>query len=718
MPHAFTFFRAGGFDQVRLQSAADLVHLGELDRKLWAALACPVKGLEFDERTLQLIDSDGDGRVRAPELLAAVAWTCARLNDPWAISARRERLPLAAISTAKPDNAALLGCARRVLERVGTPGASDIGVADIAGAAGELAKTAFNGDGVMPSGSANDARLAQAITDILTTRPAVRDSSGADGLDRVGLAGFVGEATAWLAWWDAGAAQAAHLPLGDRTPAAAAAVAAVRAKVDDWFLRNAAAAFDARAAAQLSRSEAEWAALAVRDLASATVELAGFPLAGVRAGAALALHAGINPAWSAAIATLHRDAIVPLLGERSELSEADWRTVCNRLDGYRTWSASEPHPAIGRLGAARVRELLDPAVQAGLQQLFAKDLEVQPEFAALGDLERLVRFHRDLFCLLNNFVALSDLYDPAHPAIFQSGTLYLDGRASQLCVEVGDMARHGLLAGRSNAFLVYADCMRAGVKRTVCAAMTNGDAQGLFVGRNGLFIDRKGQDWDATVVKVVENPISIREAFWSPYKRVVRFVEDFAAKRAAEADKASDAKLQGATAAVAVAAPSEAQAKPKIDVGTVAALGVAVGGITTALGLMLNAFFGLGWLIPLGVVGLILAISGPSMVLAWLKLRTRSVGPILDANGWAVNGNARINIPFGAALTALASLPLDAKRIVGDPYAEKRSPWRLYVLLVLVLCGATWSGLDRWIHGSWWCERLVAVPVEAPVEKK
>ncbi|HAT10093.1 MAG TPA: hypothetical protein DCS97_05770, partial [Planctomycetes bacterium] len=152
---------------------------------------------------------------------------------------------------------------------------------------------------------------------------------------------------------------------------------------------------------------------------------------------------GLNPAWSAAIATLQRDAIVPLLGERSELTEADWRSVCGRLAAYRDWSAGEPHPAVGKLGAVRVRALLDPAVQAGLQGLFAKDREVQPEFAALGDLERLVRYHRDLFCLLNNFVALSDLYDPAYPAIFQSGTLYLDGRASQLCVEVGDMARHG-----------------------------------------------------------------------------------------------------------------------------------------------------------------------------------------------------------------------------------------------------------------------------------
>jgi len=65
-PHRWRFFRCGGFDQVRLDSADDLRHLAELDQKLWAVLGCPTAGLEFDERTLAMIDTDGDGRIRSP----------------------------------------------------------------------------------------------------------------------------------------------------------------------------------------------------------------------------------------------------------------------------------------------------------------------------------------------------------------------------------------------------------------------------------------------------------------------------------------------------------------------------------------------------------------------------------------------------------------------------------------------------------------------------
>ena len=125
---------------------------------------------------------------------------------------------------------------------------------------------------------------------------------------------------------------------------------------------------------------------------------------------------------------------------------------------------------------------------------------------------------------------------------------------------------------------------------------------------------------------------------------------------------------------------------------------VAVGGIATFLSSILAMFFGLGIWMPVGFLGLLLAISGPSMLIAWLKLRQRNVGPILDANGWSVNALARINVPFGAALTQVAVLPKGARRQLRDPFAEKRRPWGLYlILLALLAVAALWyfGYLDR-----------------------
>ena len=36
--HTWRFFRIGGFDQVSIETGADLLSLKELDQKLWAAL--------------------------------------------------------------------------------------------------------------------------------------------------------------------------------------------------------------------------------------------------------------------------------------------------------------------------------------------------------------------------------------------------------------------------------------------------------------------------------------------------------------------------------------------------------------------------------------------------------------------------------------------------------------------------------------------------------
>ena len=100
--HTWNFFRTGGLDQVALTTAEDLLALGQLDQKLWVALSCPVKGLELDEKTLALIDTDGDGRIRVPELLAAVKWAASRLRDPAALLRGDDALPLAAIADATP----------------------------------------------------------------------------------------------------------------------------------------------------------------------------------------------------------------------------------------------------------------------------------------------------------------------------------------------------------------------------------------------------------------------------------------------------------------------------------------------------------------------------------------------------------------------------------------------------------------------------------------
>src|SRR5216117_3697369 len=113
--HTWKFFRAGGFDQVRLQNGADLMALDQLDQKLWVALACPTRGIEFNAKTLDLIDTDKDGRIRAPEIIAATRWAGSCLKNPDDLLQSSPSLPVNAINDATPEGMQLLASAQQIL---------------------------------------------------------------------------------------------------------------------------------------------------------------------------------------------------------------------------------------------------------------------------------------------------------------------------------------------------------------------------------------------------------------------------------------------------------------------------------------------------------------------------------------------------------------------------------------------------------------------------
>lgn len=228
----------------------------------------------------------------------------------------------------------------------------------------------------------------------------------------------------------------------------------------------------------------------------------------------------------------------------------------------------------------------------------------------------------------------------------------------------------------------------------IVAALTNGDIDNLVVGRNALFYDRDGNDWDASVIKIVENPISIRQAFWSPYRRVAKFIEKQINKFASEQDDkvhSQATKNIEELPAKVVATPATAP-PPPFDigkfVGIFAAIGLALGAIGTALASVVSGFLGLvWWKIPFALLGLLLLISGPSMIIAFFKLRKRNLAPLLDANGWAINANAIVNIHFGNTLTNLATLPDGAKINLNDPFTKQSRPLYQTVLLISIPIG-------------------------------
>lgn len=715
--HVWEFARTGGVDQVLIRRGEDIAHIGQLDRKLWVALACPVQGLEFDSRTLALIDTNNDGRIRPPELIAACEWACGELRDAQRLITGGDTLSPDDIA----DRSTLQAEARRILRIVGKDEAAALTLEDVTGRSELLASLRFNGDGVITPATAEDDSVRTVIERIIQTQGGVADRSGAMGIQRAQAEAFFQQAHALADWQARAVSDDATMPLGEATLAAAAALDAVEAKVDDFFARCSVAAFDPQAVPALNPAAAAYDALAGSAIDTHSPALAALPLAPVAPGRTLPMAGRVNPAWAGALTQLRERAVAPLLGEALEaIDEGQWALLRERLAPCRRWLASRPPTRLGSASDTPPDKLETwLAAEAAVLALLTQDEAEEAHNQRLVDLERLLRFKRDLYRLLRNFVSFEDFY-ARRGAIFQAGRLYLDGRSCDLVVRVADAKKHAMLAGLAKTCLAYCECTRGKDKQTIVAAFTAGDTDFLFVGRNGVFYDREGKDWDATITQLIDNPTSVAQAFVAPYKKFIRLVEEQVAKRAAASEATAQASLSSVATTVATAdkavppvTAGQPAALPKlpgrIDVGTVAALGVAMGSISAVLVAMFTKFVDLGPWIPIALVGVVVAISGPSMLIAWIKLRQRSLGPILDASGWAINGRMKVSVRLGGSLSRMAKLPPGAKRVLQDPYADRSSGW-LVGLGVLVVAGA----LTVWAWRTGWLERHLPQAVQPP----
>jgi hypothetical protein len=713
--HAWKFFRAGGFDQAQIDNGADLLALKELDQKLWVALSCPTRGIEFDNRTLDLIDHDKDARVHANEILGAIAWTGSLLTDPDLMTNGLPSLALADINDSGEEGRQVLASSQYILRYLGKPDAAEISLADVADIEKLVTSLDFNGDGLISARQIKDTKLRSTVEDIIRYQGSAADMNGEPGINQEISDAFFAEIAAWQHWQSRGDSDTDIRFLGEATRDAAAAFHEIEGKVEDYFTRCALAAYDSRAAVPLSRSAEDYQSIAAQTLSAMNTDIANFPLATVEPDKPLPLGSGVNPAWQKQMDVLRDLVIAPLFGKKESLEASEWTALRAKFAAFDAWQAAKPACKAEELGKKRILEIFESGHQEAIGDLLSQDRAVESEVKAIRLVEKLLRLKRDLFNLVNNFVSFRSFYTGRDKAIFQLGTLYLDGRSCDLCVRVDDIAKHAEFASTSGLYLAYCECVRNGgaEKMSIAAAFTAGDSDFLMVGRNGIFYDRKGQDWDATIVRIVDHSISIRQAFWSPYKKLARFINEQLQKLAASKAVATDQKLIKAameTSAPAAPGTPPPPPKPPFDVGKFAgifaAIGLALGAIGGVLASLVSGILGLKlWQIPLAIIGLMLLISGPAMVVAWFKLKKRNLGPLLDANGWAINARARINISFGTSLTKLGYLPEGSRRSLADPYADKKPVWPYFFLTAGVIVA---------LIILWYLGIFAAQPIDTP----
>ena len=699
--YPWNYENIGGSTRVKITTGADIAHLDQLDPKMWTVLSCPSTGLEIEEKSLKYIDTDNDGRIRVNDIVATAKWMTEAIKNADLLLRGADSFDIEQFNQEDAEGKKLYNSSRQILANLGKEG-NVITLADTADIAAIFAKTRFNGDGIITGLTTNDLDEKAAIAAIVKTVGSATDRSGESGVNTELIEKFYQALADYTAWQ----AAAVEAPYGADTDKAIETYNALDAKVKDYFVRAKLAAFAPESTAKLDVQTALIETISADNLTGKTDEIASYPLARITDKAELPVDAAINPAWAAQFKTL----VAIVKPTEKTFTEASWAAIGAAFAAYNAWKAAKKGAEVEALGMETIQKLIADDKKQALLDLVAQDTALKEEAESIEMVNKFLHVYRDFYRLLRNFITFHDFYDKNKKvsAIFQSGRLIIDQRECRMCMKVTDMAKHNSMAATSGMFLVYCDCTSkfSPAKQTIVASVTVGDIGDLIVGKNAIYYDNSGMVWDAVITKIIDNPISVGQAFWSPYRRMATAIENLINKSAADKDAAMmkdmTAKINAAPTAAPAAGDAKAAPQP-FDIGKfagiTAAFGMAIGMIGTAVTALFKGIFALKWWQLLSAfIGIILVISGPAMVMAWMKLRRRNIAPLLNANGWAVNAASKISIPFGETLTDIARFP---KLKLKDPYAKKGMPaWKKWVIslasLVVLLAGLWLVNLFAW----------------------
>jgi len=702
-----TFERFGRSYHLRIRSAEQLRSVLDLDEALWVATVAPISRLNCDETFLKLVDFDDNGLVIPCEMREAIEWLFHVLKDRSRLAEACDSVALDAINADDPEGRIIRQSALKMLTRLEATETDEISVAQIRQLKSQVEASPVSEAGVVIPAATDDPGLTTLISDVLGTVGGVPHPSGEQGVNEEKLDAFLAAARALLTWQAAaaipdGQSSTQIMPLGTKTPTAYAAYTALRDKVDQYFAQCQALALDPKLAEHLGHTAAALEQVDFDSPEAIAALLKESPLAPARPDGVLDLDGPINPYYRQASAALKSQVLQPILGASAKLPRKGWDQVNAAFAAHRAWVEAKAGAEVEPLGEEKLRQYLDGPTPQALRTLAAQSRDTALVLDNIRVVEKLALYHRWLLPLANNFVSFPELYHPSRLAMFERGSLVMDGRWFCLCVDADDRAAHSKVAKASNMFVLYLEARRSGTDQVhrLAVPVTSGSRGNLYVGKRGVFIDIHGSQWDARVVQIIENPVSLTEALVAPFTRLGRFVGGKIESLTSVAEKRMESLAGKAVSGVqttaqqaASAAAAQSRMAANVSAGrrdmlmgvgiAGAALGSAFAFITKTLSTVT------WWKILIGLGGVVLAVILPTVLVAVVKLRRRDLSSILEGSGWAVNARMRLSRGLSRFFTRRPPYPKGAR---GTP--AKR---RLVALIVVLLIAAVAAVGIHWL---------------------
>src|SRR4051812_27211990 len=225
----------GGFYQLVVDTEEDLKQIDQLDPARWAATSAPIRDLHCDPAFLAFVDTSGTGRIRVQEVLAARDWLFARMKTRRRTEERTDELLIGDVDTDNPDGVKLRHAAEHVVKELKLADVTRLKLADVRSYRAGYTRMLANGDGVVPP-ALLPTEVADFAREVMSVVGGAPDASGESGVGEAQLSRFVEGGKAFLQWKAKPAQSPEIVPLGPDTEAALAAVKALDAKIEEYFL--------------------------------------------------------------------------------------------------------------------------------------------------------------------------------------------------------------------------------------------------------------------------------------------------------------------------------------------------------------------------------------------------------------------------------------------------------------------------------------------------
>ncbi|MCL5098091.1 MAG: hypothetical protein M1608_11310 [Candidatus Omnitrophica bacterium] len=703
------FRRQGGAWQLCLESIADLRHALELDDALWVANSAPVATLAVDPVFLSWLDQDGDGRIREDAVREAIRWFLDHLQAEPLGRPGDTTLAFEAIRPEGPESAHLHAAARKVARRFGNAGAQTVSLDQVRQIMRQVEQGGLDRPGlVRPEAAASDG-VRQLIEDVLGTLASSGANPPPSAITIEQLEQFLVDTRDFLGWLDESQLPDSQtrtplMPLGAATMPAFDLFAKLTPRLDPYFTLCDAVRFNLARAnksapATESGSPPDW-----NDPNAVREQMERAPVAWPTPDGKLNFETAINPLCRETLEAFRREVLEPLLGGPVfQLDAAQWQQVKRTFAPHVEWRSRQPATPASRIPAERLRRYLgQPELADRVRALIADSHGTAFDLENLRRLEKLLLFQAYLLRLTNSFVNFSDLYHPEHRALFEMGTLVMDGRRFTFSVKVVDRALHARFSNASNMFVLYAEIIgdRGTILYEVAVPVTGGVKGTLQADKWGTFIDCNGRMLNAHIVQTVENPVSLREAIAAPFKRLGGALMARFGEKTAEQEK----KLETLTTQTIVGAvPPASQAGQRTGTpilanpgGILAGGGIAIAALGSSLAFITSTLSRLDWTTILAsLLGAAAAVIVPVALVAMVKLAGRDLSCMLEGSGWGINARMALTRTLAGTFTRRPT-PL----FVALKAHTRRRLWWLLLVVALALGAGALILWNEWVPGS------------------